>query len=235
MKIFALADTHLSLGCKSKPMDIFGDNWKDHHVVIGQNWNNIVSERDIVLVPGDVSWAMDIKQAQADLDFICSLKGRKILLRGNHDYWWSSVSRLNSLYKEKEIYFLQNDCFFIDDKRAICGTRGWKTPQEATEKDDIKVYKREVGREKLSLEAAMRKGCEEIIYMCHYPPLLKDGTETEIDALIHEYPVKNVVYGHLHGKKNFLWGFKGQRNGVNYNLVSADYINFSPKLIIGEE
>lgn len=225
MDIYALADLHLGEEL-DKAMDKFGDEWKNHSRKIKESWENTVKADDTVLVPGDISWAMNLDEAKPHMDFLLSLPGKKILLRGNHDYWWSSVSRLNGLYSKQGMFFLQNDCFMLDDGTAVCGSRLWKN--EFQSKEDEKIYKRELIRSRLSLESAVRKNCRSIIFMGHYPPLLSDGKETEITEILKQYPVKTAVYGHLHGKDNFSMGFKGEKNGIEYRLVSADFVGFKP-------
>ena len=233
MRVFALSDLHLGHSV-NKPMDKFGGEWEGHAEKINTNWNRVVNDNDIVLIPGDISWAINLNEAEKDLLFIKELKGQKVLLRGNHDYWWSSVSRLNSLYSKKGMYFLQNDCFMLPDgKTAVCGSRLWKT--DSTEAEDIKIYNREIIRSRLSLEAAMRKKCEKIIFMSHYPPLYANEENNKAYDLLKEYPVKITVYGHLHGTENFKTGFKGTKEGIEYKLVSADYVDFTPQIIFEEE
>ncbi len=230
MKIFALSDLHLGEGL-DKAMDKFGDEWKNHGEKIRSNWLDTVSENDTVLIPGDISWAMHMKEAEVHLRFISKLPGRKIMLRGNHDYWWSSVSRLNGLYNKENMFFIQNDCFVLEDKKtAVCGSRLWKS--DSTEREDIKIYNREIIRSRLSLDDAVRKKCENIVFMCHYPPVECDGKDTKASRLLEEYPVGKVVYGHLHGRENFKNGFEGMRNNIEYRLVSADYVNFTPVRIV---
>lgn len=233
MRVFALSDLHLGHSV-NKPMDKFGGEWENHAEKIQTNWNSIVRDNDIVLIPGDISWAMGFNEAEKDILFIKDLKGNKVLLRGNHDYWWSSVSRLNGLYAKSGMYFLQNDCFMLPDgKTAICGARLWK--KDSTEAEDIKIFRREVIRAKLSLDAAMRKKCEKIIFMSHYPPLLFGETGSDICELFKNYPIIKAIYGHLHGADNFKTGFQGIIEKIEYKLVSADYVNFTPQLIFEEE
>lgn len=224
MGLFAIGDLHLS-GAVSKPMDIFGDNWSNHEKKLEDNWRSLITDSDTVLIPGDISWAMNMNEAKMDLDFIAGLPGRKVLLRGNHDYWWSSVQRLNSMYKNMS--FLQND--FTEYKGiAICGSRGWALPNKTDFDDsDLKAYKREQIRYRLSLDCAIRKGYKEILFMTHFPPFVY-GLESEFMEILKEYPVRNVVYGHLHGKGNFDVGIKGVRDGIDFKLVSADYLDFCP-------
>ncbi len=222
--IFALSDTHLG----KKPMDKFGAEWIKHSEKIKQNWLKTVSDSDIVLIPGDISWAMSFEDAKEDLNFIASLTGKKILLRGNHDYWWKSVSKLNNTYSKYGMYFLQNDCFVIEDGLGVCGARLWTKDKD----DDLKIYEREIVRARISLEMSKCKNCDKIIFISHFPPLYNNGEETEINEMLSEYPVIKAVYGHLHGRDNFDYGFKGFKNGIEYKLVSADFVNFKPERIM---
>jgi len=228
-RLFALADTHLSL-FKEKPMSIFGDVWLEHHKKIEENWKSIVYENDTVLIPGDISWGMTMEEAMTDLEFLDSLPGNKIILKGNHDYWWGSVSKLNSMFKTMK--FLQND-FYVWEDWAICGSRGWMLPTDTKfEEADKKIYNREQKRYELSLESAVKKGHNNIIFMSHYPPLYTMCMETDFTAILEKYGVKKAVYGHLHGEDSFESAFQGEKNGVEYILVSADYMNFMPKRIV---
>lgn len=229
MALFALADLHFSFST-NKPMDIFGENWKNHSQKIIENWKAVVTEEDTVLLPGDLSWGMRIAEAAADLDVIYQLPGRKILLGGNHDYWWKSSSKLEARYPGMR--FLKNDFDTYEDW-AICGTRGWLCPNDVrfTEQDK-KIYEREQVRLRLSLDAAMRNGAEKIILMMHYPPMNDKKEDSAFTALFQEYPIQKVVYGHLHGAESHATGFEGEKNGIVYALVAADYLDFCPKRIL---
>ena len=180
MRLFAIGDLHLS-GAVSKPMDIFGENWVEHQKKIERNWCETVEEEDMVLIAGDTSWAININEAKVDLDFINQLPGKKVFIRGNHDYWWSSVSRLNSMYER--MVFLQND--FIEHKGiAICGSRGWVLPEtEGFSEADLKTFKREKIRFSLSLESAKKRGYDEILFMTHFPPVNIKGEGGFIEIL----------------------------------------------------
>lgn len=229
MALYAIADLHFSFST-NKPMDIFGENWKNHSQKIIENWKNIVTEEDTVLLPGDLSWGMRIDEAAADLDVIYNLPGRKILLGGNHDYWWKSSSKLEARYPGMR--FLKNDFDTYGDW-AVCGSRGWLCPNDVrfTEQDK-KIYEREQVRLKLSLDAAMRKGAEKILLMMHYPPMNDKKEDSAFTELFKEYPIRKVVYGHLHGEISHATGFEGERYGIEYELVAADYIDFCPKRIL---
>jgi predicted phosphohydrolase len=229
VKLFAMADLHLSF-FKEKPMSIFGEVWLEHHKKIEENWKKTVSPQDTVLIPGDISWAMSMEEAMPDLEFIDSLPGKKILLKGNHDYWWGSVSRLNTMFKTMR--FLQND-FYMWQSFAICGSRGWLVPDDPRfGEGDLKTYNRELKRYELSLAPALKKNCDGIIFMSHYPPVYRANTETEFAKILEKYGVKKAVYGHLHGEDSFLMAAEGNIGGVEYSLVSSDYLGFAPKRIL---
>ena len=223
MKIFAISDLHLSIN-SNKPMDVFGPVWDGYLDKIKQSWNQ-VEEDDIVLIAGDHSWAMKLPDAIPDLDYIAGLgKGHKVIIKGNHDYWWSSISVLRKELPHK-MYALQNDAVKIGDY-VFCGSRGWTVP-ELTHKtlDDEKIYNREIIRLELSLQDAKRlqTNNEEIIVLMHYPPFNSKLEDSGFTALFEKYGITKVVYGHLHSydKKQQLITIK---NGVKYYLTSCDLI-----------
>ncbi|MBQ6426156.1 MAG: metallophosphoesterase [Clostridia bacterium] len=222
MRIFALSDLHLSLSCE-KPMDVFGDVWKDHAGQIEENWQKTVSGEDIVLVAGDISWAMSMAEAADDLAFLGRLNGTKIILRGNHDYWWSSVTKVRSAVSDS-ILVVQNNSFCVGDY-AIGGTRLWNIPNEETKPEDIKIYDREMERLKLTL-GSMPDGKIKIV-MTHFPPLDPVNPETPATAIMKEHGVSTVVYGHLHGRAHHA-AVTGEHDGIRYVLSSADYLKFTP-------
>ncbi|MEG1392992.1 MAG: metallophosphoesterase [Christensenellaceae bacterium] len=229
MSIFAIADLHLSLA-KPKEMDIFGEKWVRHFDKIKADWENRVGEEDTVLIPGDISWAMKLEDAQADLDAIGALPGKKILLKGNHDYWWGSLNKINAVLKNKTIA-LQNNCAEVGDF-VVCGTRGW-TFDNLSAESDSKIYEREKLRLALSLEAAKKCSAQKIIVMMHYPPIYQDMLETGFTQIIEQYPVEQVVFGHLHGDiLNHINLTDIMVKNIKYNLVSADYLDFKLKKII---
>ena len=235
MSIFAISDLHLSLNERvNKPMDVFGQAWENHVEIIKEKWDSLVKDEDLVLLPGDLSWAMKLPEAMADLDFIHDRPGKKVLIKGNHDLWWSSVKRLNMLYED--LYFMQND-FYIYDDIAICGSRGWTCPgNEDFSSADIKIYKRESMRLRMSLEGAALAGFgnnneNEIIAMLHFPPTNDKLEPSDFTDLFEEFNVKDVVYGHLHGDSNHEKSLKGEFRGVTYHLASYDYLMDGPKLI----
>jgi len=229
MKIFAISDLHLSLS-KPKSMDVFGEHWQDHWEKIKDDWHKKVTADDIVLLPGDLSWAMNLKEAKPDIQAICAMPGRKVLMRGNHDFWWSSLNKVNSLLDDTA-FALQNNAYVFGDV-AIAGARGWLCPNERNfSEEDRKIYRREVHRLKLSLNAAEKKRQEKpVIVMMHYPPFNEDRAPSGFTRLIDEYDVKKVVYGHLHAH-SLNTAFEGELNGVIYELVSCDHLDFGLKQI----
>ncbi|MCT4596004.1 MAG: metallophosphoesterase [Anaeromicrobium sp.] len=226
MSLYAIGDLHLSFSTE-KPMDIFGENWIDHHIKIEENWKSKITNEDTVLIPGDISWAMSLEDAKVDLEWIDKLPGKKILLRGNHDYWWTSLKKMNSLFEN--MVFLQNNHVEYEDY-AICGTRGWICPNDNKFTDhDQKVYDRELHRLKLSLDSTKK---DKILVMTHYPPTNDKLQESAFTKIYEEYNVEKVIYGHLHGKHSYNTGFKGCRNNVEYLLTSCDYLDFNPVKIL---
>ena len=235
MRIFAIGDLHLPGGDK-KPMDVFGPHWENHFERISADWRARVSDEDIVLIPGDISWAMQLGDALEDLRRIGRLPGRKLILRGNHDYWWSSLTQLRCSLPEN-MYAVQNDAYDAGDV-VFCGTRGWMIPPSAISgnahapgapvSQDEKLYRREAMRLEMSLRAAERMaGGRPVFAMMHYPPILPECARegTEFTRLLTQYGAARCVYGHLHGQ-SVQRGYTGVYNGVQYDLVSCDALRF---------
>ena len=227
--VYAIGDLHLSLSVPDKAMDVFGAHWSGHAQRLYEAWQDTVRDDDLVLVPGDVSWAMYPNDAQTDLDFIGTLRGTKLLLRGNHDYWWQSVTRVRAMLSGNT-FALQNDVFRFGDL-FVAGTRGWTVPGSPRFKEsaDRKLFERELIRLDLSL-SKLPKGAP-CVGMLHYPPFSESGEKSAFAERFEQAGVKNVVYGHLHGPSHRT-AFEGEQDGVTYHLVSADYLNFVPKRII---
>ena len=225
MSLFAIADTHLSFGA-DKPMDSF-PGWNDYVDRIEKNWNKIVTNDDTVVIAGDISWAMNFDELKADFDFIERLNGKKIILKGNHDYWWNTSKKMNDfieLQRYKTISILFNNSYDVDGV-SVCGSRGWLF--DVDDEHDEKVLNREVGRLRLSLESAVN---DEIIVFLHYPPVTTDTKCDEILNLLKEYGIKKCYYGHLHGiaaKK----AIDDVVDGIEFRLISCDRLGFVPKLI----
>ena len=229
MHIYAIGDLHLSGEPASKPMEIFGEHWAGHKDKIKEHWLRAVKEEDYVILTGDLSWAMHLEEAKVDLDWIAALPGHKLLVRGNHDYWWTSVTKMRKLYGEAFI-FLQNDCVALElpdgRKVAVCGTRGWLLPSaEKFTDEDNKIYLREGVRMELGLKEAAKKAPDLVIQALHYPPLFNAEEHTVFTDLLESFAVDYCVYGHIHGE-NGVSSFEGVRAGVTYKLVSCDTQGF---------
>lgn len=231
MNIYSISDLHLTSGT-NKPMDIFGENWIGHWDKIRADWKEKVCHDDIVLIAGDISWGMNVEQALNDLNEIDELPGKKIIIRGNHDYWWSTYKKLCAL-DLKSIIFIQNNAKITGDY-VFCGTRGWTVPEKNEQsEEDKKIYDRELIRLKMSLDEA-KKIAEgrEIIGLIHYPPFNSRYECSPFCDLFSTAGVKTVVYGHLHG--NHVRTKEGAVGigGVNYYLTSCDFLHFNLLKII---
>lgn len=224
--IYAIGDLHFDYS-KEKPMDVFGENWINHEEKIIKNWKDKVKEEDLVLLPGDISWALKLKDSIGDLTRIENLPGKKIISKGNHDYWWSSLNKMNNL-GFKTIEFLFNNSFEYNDY-SICGTRGWASRDsfEFNENDE-KIYLREVIRLENSLKGAKNKN---IIAMIHYPPFNQDFKPNEFSEMLADYGVKKCLYGHLHGQGH-KYRFQGEMLGVDYQFVASDFLNFDLDVVL---
>lgn len=228
--IYAIADLHMSRSVPDKAMDVFGAHWANHTDRLAAAWRDTVREDDLVLVPGDISWAMYLDDAKADLAFLGELPGTKLLLRGNHDFWWSSVTQVRRALPPG-VFALQNDVFRFRGVE-IGGTRGWTLPGSAgfKESEDRKLYERELIRLGLSLRGFTEDAVH--IVMLHYPPFSEAGQPSAFVSLLEPYRVAAVVYGHLHGQKAHAAAFTGDYNGTAYHLVAADALRFCPKKIL---
>jgi len=228
MSIYAISDLHLSFAENvEKPMDRFGGEWINHTEKIRDNWTRLISEGDYVIIGGDTSWALKFEDAVKDLEWIRDLPGNKLFIKGNHDLWWASIKKLNSLFGS-DMTFIQND-FYEAEGNAICGSRGWLCPGDEyyTEQDE-KIYKRELIRLRMSLTAAKEAGYKDIIAAMHFPPTNEKFQESGFTDLFSEFQVSLVIYGHLHGAEAFRRGIKGKVNGVEYKLTSLDYLKCVP-------
>ena len=229
-KIYAIGDLHLSHAVPDKAMDIFGAHWANHSERLQNAWSDRVHEDDLVLIPGDISWAMYLSEAAADLAFLGDLPGTKLLLRGNHDFWWSSVTKVRQALP-KSVFALQNDTFRFGPVE-IAGTRGWTVPESAgfKESDDRKLFEREKLRLKLSLDRLSPDTLH--LVMLHYPPFGENGAPSEFIPLLESYNIHTVVYAHLHGAKAHAAAFTGTYHGTAYHLVASDALHFVPKEIL---
>ncbi|MDD4839097.1 MAG: metallophosphoesterase [Clostridia bacterium] len=222
MKVFAISDLHLSTSVE-KPMDIFGEEWQGYFEKIKTDWGQRVSDDDLVLLGGDISWGQTLDQAQADFDLLKNLSGKKIVLRGNHDYWWSSLSKIQSRFPD--CTFLQNNAIKAGNV-VVAGSRGWTIANDNSSDDDKKIFARELVRLELSLKCGQEKMEEGdiLIALLHYPPFDATFADTEVTKLLEAYGVKIATYGHLHGK-NVRLEPKFEKNGISYLLTSCDLIN----------
>ena len=228
MALYAIGDLHLCLGAP-KPMDIFGGAWVGYMDKLKEGLSCITSEDTVVLL-GDLSWALDLPSSKADFAWINQIPGKKIILKGNHDYWWSTASKFTKFCQEngfEDMHLLNNNCYFYGDY-AICGTRGWFFEEERSGQHDEKVFKRELIRLEASLKAA---GDKQKMVFLHYPPRYRGYECREILDLLSKYEVRRCFYGHLHGGSHKL-AMEGLWEGVEFRLVASDYIGFRPYSVI---
>ncbi len=228
MALYTIGDLHLSFGV-NKPMDVFGGRW-DGYVDKLRRGLSAIEPEDTTVLAGDLSWALDLEQAKADFAFISAIPGRKIILKGNHDYWWSTATKFYRFCEEngfENMYVLNNNCYFYGDV-ALCGTRGWFYEEDKQGTHDEKVFRRELGRLETSLKAA---GEHEKLCFLHYPPKYSGYTCPEILQMLADYHVSACYYGHLHAESHRL-AFQSRWNEIDFRLVSADYVNFIPQKIM---
>lgn len=245
MSIWAISDLHLSFGVPNKGMDIFGEHWKDWTDKIATQWKSHISPEDLVLIPGDISWAKQLQEAQIDLNWIDSLPGTKVLIRGNHDYWWHSLAQIKKILPSS-CHLIQNSSFLWNNV-AIAGARLWDVPGldfqpytassdaltdcDKTDPMDKKIYERELQRLELSLKSIPHQATVRIV-MTHYPPIGVHLEETEVSKLLEKYHVNMCVFGHLHNMRKEIPLF-GKKNDITYYLTSCDYLpHFCPLKIL---
>lgn len=238
MAVYAIADLHLSISV-NKPMDKFGARWQDHTNKIKKQWSSVINEDDTVIIAGDISWGIDFKEAKTDFQFIDSLPGKKLIGKGNHDYWWGTMSKNRSFAAEngfKTIHFLFNNAFEVEDF-IICGTRGWYIDEKLqtannTDADYKKIVAREASRLKMSIEEAI-KLCpdrkKEILVFLHFPPIFGAFICEELISVLKEYNIKRCYFGHIHGLYNV--NQTVLYDGISFSLISGDYLNFLPMRI----
>ncbi|MBQ7599820.1 MAG: metallophosphoesterase [Clostridia bacterium] len=238
MALYTIADLHLSLGSE-KPMDVFGSRWTDHTEKIRIRWSRLVTDEDTVVIPGDSSWASSLEEAEKDLGFIDSLPGKKIIGKGNHDFWWSSMKKMNTFVSEKgfdTISFLYNNAYKVED-HVICGSRGWYVePSLQTEKEPD--YSKIVARERQRLLTSLIRAdaldpgglCERILFL-HFPPLFGSFRCEPLLDLIKSSGIKRCYFGHIHGDYSLPHSFGYE--GAEYILISSDYLDFVPQRIFG--
>lgn len=228
MSLYAIADLHLSLGT-NKSMEVFA-GWNNYVEKIKKNWNSRVGSDDTVVIVGDISWAMSLKQAKLDFSFIDQLAGKKIIIKGNHDYWWSTKTKINDFFKENSfstMSILLNSAVAVGEY-GVCGTKGWIYDSKIKEND--KVRKREVLRLRTSIEIAESMGKKPLVFL-HYPPVYWDNEYSEVFDLLKEKKITECFYGHIHGKNSHSRAINGLYKGINLQLISCDYLNFTPYLV----
>lgn len=229
MAIYAISDLHLAMSI-DKPMDVFGWKWTNYMEKLKINWSDTVTDEDFVIIPGDISWATYIEQAKEDFEFIEGLPGRKIISKGNHDYWWTTHSKLQQFVSAngfKTIEFMQNNSYDLGSM-IVCGTRGWISPgDDGFNSDDRKIYNRELQRLELSLKSAPVEDGKRIVVAMHYPPFNSKREPTDFVELMARYNVNLCLYGHLHGD-SYKNAVIGNNNGLEFKLISADYLDFKP-------
>ena len=232
MALYAIGDFHLDFST-DKPMEIFDPVWKNHHKKIKKHWNKIVKPTDTVVITGDHSWGRNLEECRLDLEFIESLPGRKILLRGNHDMFWDAkkTAKLNEEFTGK-LEFLQNNFFSYEDY-ALVGTKGYAFEYKDSYEHFEKIRDRELQRLKISFEQAKKAGFRKYIMFLHYPPTSIGEQESCFTKMAKEYGAEQVIYSHCHGKERFDDSSKGYVDGIQYKLVSGDYLKFKPEKILG--
>ena len=228
MSLFVIGDTHLSLST-ANPMDIFG-GWKNYMQRLEENWRSVVQPQDTVIIPGDVSWGMSLEQAKEDFLFLHRLPGKKILMKGNHDYWWTTRAKMESFLEENgldSLSILHNNAVSVEGL-SLCGSRGWMFEQG--QEHDKKIINREAGRIRASLQDAQRFGEQEKVLFLHYPPVFMQDSIPEFFEVMNQYGVRRCYYGHIHSQ-GCRFAFQGEWCGVQLEMVSADYLRFMPKKI----
>jgi len=230
MKVFSISDLHLS-GLTDKPMEVFGAGWEKHFEKIKKDWREKVSDEDVVLICGDVSWGTVLEEGLYDLRTLKELKGKKVFIRGNHDYWWNGITKLRAAAPDGTFYFLQNDCVKIESI-IICGSRGWTCPGSSDYGEhDEKLYLREAERFKLCWQVEkVRAEEDKLIVMTHYPPFSLKSPDTLFTRMFEEWRADKVVFGHIHGETYF--PLRTVKNAIEYVLTSCDKVGFSLQRIL---
>ena len=240
-----MGDTHLALGVPEKSMEIF-HGWENYQSRIAENWQRIIKPEDVIVLAGDISWGMSLEQAKPDFNFLNCLAGEKIILKGNHDYWWNSMKKMQNFFQENNfnsLHILHNNCY-VYENIAICGTRGWvNIPNEvsifekSSEKNfsdmisnDTKILAREQQRLRVSLQEAVKKNLKPVVFL-HYPPVYWGNANKLMLDVLHEFAVTDCYYGHLHGRTHAR-ATKGYEDGICYHLISGDYLQFIPEKVL---
>ncbi len=230
MSLFVIADLHLCFSDPSKTMSVFA-GWENYQERIEKHWLELIKDGDTVVLPGDISWGMSLAQALPDFQFIDRLPGRKIIIKGNHDYWWTTRRKMEDFLAAggcTSIHILHND-HYAYGKYGICGTRGWVNMPGETQ--DEKVLRREVQRLETSIQSALKADLEPIVFM-HYPPIFATNFNYDILEILYRYKIKHCYYGHIHGKSAHELCVTNTYDDVDFHLIAADYLKFVPELVI---
>ena len=230
MSLFVLADLHLCLGDPSKTMSIFS-GWQDYQERIKKHWLELIKNEDTVVLPGDISWGMSLAEAAPDFHFINELPGEKIIIKGNHDYWWSTMKKMEDFLAAEgcsTINILHNNHYRYGEY-GICGTRGWVNMPGETQ--DEKVLKREVQRLETSIKSALAEGLKPIVFL-HYPPIFATNFNYDILEILYRYNISDCYYGHIHGRSAHDLCIKNTYDGINFHLIAGDYLQFIPEKIL---
>ena len=241
MSLFVLGDLHVStLESTNKSMEVFGRRWSGYIDKIAKNWRAIIEDDDTVIVPGDISWALSLEEAESDLKFIDALPGKKLFLTGNHDFWWSTLSKMNSFFAEKDIKtisFLYNTAFVVEDF-IVCGSRGWYQDEDSVKAKHDCNYEKIIARECIRLQLSLDEGKKlkeqypdkEIIAFMHFPPFWNRFECREFIDILKKYGVERCYFGHIHG--NYVAPGYVSYEGIDFIIISADYLEFTPRLIL---
>lgn len=242
MSLYAISDLHLSINENTgKSMEVFGPRWKDYVYKLEKNWRAVVTDEDTVVIPGDISWAMTMEEAGKDIGFIDSLPGRKIISKGNHDFWWTTMSKMNNFFEQNNIgtiSILHNNAF-ESDGFIICGSRGWfnDESQQNTvgDVDYKKIVNREAARLRMSIEEGLKLEGDrdaEILVFLHFPPVYGDFVCRELIDVLKEYNIKRCFFGHIHG--NYYMNRSTEYEGIRFTMIASDYLNFAPMPLFSE-
>lgn len=251
MRVFAIGDVHLPGGPRVKTMDRFGPVWEQHPDVIAAHWDKLARDDDVLLIVGDLSWGMNLDEVTDDLAWIDALRGTKVVIKGNHDFWWKSIGKVRAAFGPT-VHALQYDHVVIESV-AFVGTRGWQCPGSIGSADvmahakegagtsvysdaDRKLYEREVGRLKMAFDRLQKSGAsyQKIVCVLHYPPMNPEHEPSGFTELLDRFEVDVCVHGHLHGAESIATAFEGRRGGTVYHCVSADAVGMVPRLVVGE-
>ncbi|MBQ9898509.1 MAG: metallophosphoesterase [Ruminococcus sp.] len=231
MSLYVIADLHLCFCDPSKTMSIF-PGWENYQERIEQHWRELIKPEDTVVIPGDISWGMSLQQAAPDFRFINELPGEKIILKGNHDYWWTTMRKMEDFLSQEQlntIRILHNNHYRYENY-GICGTRGWVNGTDTKDVQDEKVLKREVQRLEMSIQSALKEELEPIVFM-HYPPIFASNFNYDILDVLYRYKIKHCYYGHIHGRSAHELCVMNTYDDIDFHLISGDYLQFVPEKI----